>query len=220
MRRTLAGVAAAFAAGAALAHGPGKLERADFQPPAPGTYALPPIQASPPGEVLDGKGQPRSLEDFTRGRFTLLGLVYTRCSDPTGCPRATWAFNDVRAQLRARPQLEARVRLVTLSFDPVHDTPQRLSAYARRVGAARPGAEWHFLTTRSRAALDPILEGFGQDLRVAAGSRARPGSEAFSHTLKVFLVDPAGQVREIYSTAFLVPAMILNDLETLALATP
>jgi len=35
--------------------------------------------------------------------------------------------------------------------------------------------------------------------------------------LKVFLIDPAGQVREIYSSAFLHPAVMLNDIRTLAL---
>jgi hypothetical protein len=33
--------------------------------------------------------------------------------------------------------------------------------------------------------------------------------------LKVFLIDPAGMVREIYSTAFLHPRTVLNDIETL-----
>jgi hypothetical protein len=32
----------------------------------------------------------------------------------------------------------------------------------------------------------------------------------------VFLLDPAGVVREIHSTAYLMPAMIVNDIETLA----
>jgi protein SCO1/2 len=216
LRNPLAAALAALAAGAALAHGPAPVAKADFDPPAPGTYALPPIQAAPEGEVLDGQGKPRALSEFTRGKLTLVGLVYTRCADPEGCPRATWAFSSVRAALRERPALAARVRLVTLSFDPVHDTPQRLARYARRMGATRPGVEWHFLTTRSRAALDPILEGFGQDLRVATDSKAKPGTEEFTHTLKVFLVDAAGEVREIYATAWLVPAVMVNDLETLA----
>lgn len=216
MKRLAAAAAALLLAGAAPAHQPAPVPRADFVPPAAGTYALPPIQDAPEGEVLDSGGRARALAEFTRGKLTLVGLVYTRCADPEGCPRATWAFSAVRSALRERPALAARVRLVTLSFDPAHDTPARLAAYARRMGAARPGAEWFFLTTRSRAALDPILEGFGQDLRVAAGSKARPGTEEFTHTLKVFLLDPAGRVREIYATAYLVPEVIVNDLETLA----
>jgi len=216
MRRAAAALAALFAA-AAAAHTPGEAPGAlDFAPPAAGTYALAAIQAAPAGEVIDSKGRARPLGDFTRGRITLVGLVYTRCNDSEGCPRATWAFNAVRMALRDRPAVEAQVRLVTLSFDPVHDDYRALAAWGARMGARRRGAEWHFLTTRSRRELAPILDGFGQDLRVEAGSRARPGTEAFSHTLKVFLIDPAGMVREIYSTAYLMPEMIVNDIETLA----
>lgn len=189
----------------------------DFVPPAAGTYRLPPIQAAPQGEVLDAAGRTRSLSDFTRGRITLLGLIYTRCADAEGCPRATWAFNEVRALLRADPGLQSRARLVSLSFDPAHDRPRVISAYAKRSGALRRGADWHFLTTPSTHALAPILDGFGQDLRVATDSSALPGTEEFTHSLKVFLIDPAGMVREIYSTVYLMPQMIVNDMRTLDL---
>jgi protein SCO1/2 len=187
-----------------------------FTPPAAGSYMLPPIQAAPEGEVLDLRGRALALSALTRGRITLLGLVYTRCADPEACPRATWAFSSVRAMLRDDPALAARVRLVTLTFDPVHDTPAVLARFAARVRGGR-GAEWRFLTTRSPEALAPILEGFGQDLRVAADSAALPGTEEFTHTLKAFLIDPAGQVREIYSSAYLMPEMIVNDMRTLDL---
>ena len=187
----------------------------DFVPPAAGTYRLPPIQAAPAGEVLDVAGRARPLSDFTHGRITLLGLIYTRCADPEGCPRATWAFSELRALLHEEPALQARTRLVSLSFDPVHDRPAVIGAYAARSGGTRRGADWHFLTTPSRGALAPILDGFGQDLRVAADSTALPGTEEFTHNLKVFLIDRDGMVREIYSTAYLMPQMMLNDIRTL-----
>lgn len=200
----------------APAHSPASAGPApDFEPPAAGTYRLPPIQAAPDGEVLDVRGARHALSEYTRGRITLLGLVYTRCNDKEGCPLATWAFSTVRNLLRGDRALEGRVRLVTLSFDPVHDVPGTMDAYARRMRAMGPGAHWHFLTTVSRDALEPILEGFGQDLRVAADSNAVPGTEEFSHTLKVFLIDSEGRVREIYSTAWLMPKMIVNDIRTL-----
>jgi cytochrome oxidase Cu insertion factor (SCO1/SenC/PrrC family) len=186
-----------------------------FVPPPVGSYRLPPIQPSPDGEVLDARGSARRLSDFTRDRIALVGLVYTRCADANACPRATWAFSELRRLLRADAALQSRVRLVTLSFDPVHDRPEMMAAFAARSRGSPRGADWAFLTTRSPRALAPILEGFGQDLRVAADSRAVPGTEEFTHTLKVFLLDPAGQVREIYSSAYLLPAMILNDIRTL-----
>ena len=43
---------------------------------------------------------------------------------------------------------------------------------------------------------------------------------AINHMLKVFLIDPEGWVREIYSTAFLTPDGLLNDARTLAMEFP
>ena len=53
-----------------------------------------------------------------------------------------------------------------------------------------------------------------------ADSTAVPGTEEFTHTLKVFLIDPEGRVREIYSTGYLMPRMIVNDIRTLARERP
>ena len=68
---------------------------------------------------------------------------------------------------------------------------------------------------------DDIVGGVSCCARMDPGGtfnpNAAPGTEEFTHTLKVFLVDPAGVVREIYSTAYLMPRMIVNDMRTLAL---
>lgn len=210
----LALVALALPAGAHPGEAPAPPE---FIPPAAGTYRLPPIQATPDGDVLDEKGHARALSQFTRGRITLLGLIYTRCADPEGCPRATWSFQEVRSLLRSIPGLQSRVRLVSLSFDAQHDVPAVLASYGARSRGASGGSAWHFLTAPSALGLAAILDGFGQDLRVASDSEDGPGTQAFTHTLKVFLLDSRGTVREIYSTAYLMPKMIVNDIRTLDL---
>jgi cytochrome oxidase Cu insertion factor (SCO1/SenC/PrrC family) len=65
-------------------------------------------------------------------------------------------------------------------------------------------------------ALQPILEGFGQEIEVEQDARGRP-TRTISHMLKLFLIDREGRVREIYSTAFLHPEAMLNDLRTLVM---
>ena len=183
-----------------------------FAPPAPGSYRLPPIPLAARGTVLDESGRAHGLARLTRGRITLLGLLYTHCSDPDGCPRATWAFSRVRALLREDGALEARVRLASLSFDPRRDTPVVMADYASQVRGREPGAEWRFLTTRSPRETASILAALDQDVRRLPGSPAD-----FEHTVKVYLFDERGRVREIYSSAYLVPEMIVNDMRTLAL---
>jgi hypothetical protein len=52
---------------------------------------------------------------------------------------------------------------------------------------------------------------------VPASPEGAGTGQAFSHVLKVFLVDAGGWVREIYSTSFLVPKVVVNDVKTLLL---
>ena len=204
------------AAAPAAAHEPATLPALDFEPPAAGTYTLQRIMAAPDGEVLGLDGRPRRLAAYTHERITLLGFIYTTCIDPDGCPRAYRVFDAVRDTVASAPALRERVRLVTLSFDPARDTPSIMERYAG--SRARAGAvPWLFLTTRSARELMPLIEGFGQDIRYTTDrSRAVPRLE-LAHVLKVFLIDRAGFVREIYSSEFLYPRTVLNDIETLIL---
>jgi len=188
--------------------------KADFEPPAPGTYTLHPIMRAPSGPVVDMNGRSRRLADLTTGKITLLSFVYTRCSDAWGCPLAYRVFDAVGAAVEGSPALRSRVRLVTLSFDPRHDTPEVMRQYAGE--QASRGIDWQFLTTRSERSLVPLLEGFGQDVR-SGGTGRSDETSPLTHMLKVFLIDPRGVVREIYSTAYLYPEVVLADIETLRL---
>ena len=60
-------------------------------------------------------------------------------------------------------------------------------------------------------ALLPLLDGFGQDVRINGDGGP------LAHVLTVFLIDPRGVAREIYSTAYPYPQVLLADLETLRL---
>ena len=200
---------------AAVAHEPAPLPALDFDPPAPGTYTLHRIMRAPEGEVLDVTGQPRPLSRYTRGRLTLLGFIYTTCVDPDGCPLAYRVFEALKETVAASGRLRDKVQLVTLSFDPARDTPAVMQRYGSRV-VREPGAPpWFFLTTRSARALMPLVEGFGQDVRSSRGGHDGRQRRELSHVLKVFLIDADGFVREIYSSTFLHPRTVLNDLDTL-----
>jgi cytochrome c peroxidase/protein SCO1/2 len=205
------------AAGPALAHDGLPLPPLDYEPPAPGTYTLHRIMAAPDGEVLGLDGRPQPLRRFTRERITLLGFIYTTCVDPDGCPFALRVFDALRHAVNDTPALRGAVRLVTLSFDPERDRPAAMRAYAgdRARAAGDNDVPWHFLTTRSARTLAPILDGFGQDVRHTPLDLKQRRPRELSHVLKVFLIDRAGFVREIYTSDFLHPRTVLNDIETL-----
>jgi cytochrome oxidase Cu insertion factor (SCO1/SenC/PrrC family) len=186
----------------------------DFVPPPAGSYRLQQIQQAPDAVVLDARGRQRRLASLTRGRVTLLTFFYTYCTDEWGCPFAYKTMVGLREQLMARGRAD-RVRFVSLSFDPTHDTPEALRLYSAHLHADR-GLPWTFLTARSVPDLLPLLDDFGQDVRVERDERGRP-TRTINHMLKLFLIDRRGIVREIYALDYLHPAMMVNDIETLLL---
>src|SRR2546427_452191 len=142
----------------------------DFVPPPPGSYPLHAIMRAPDGPVLDLDGRRLRLSRFTAGKITLLGFIYTSCADSRGCPLAYQVFHTVRHRVAEDPELRHRVRLVSLSFDPVRDTPAVMRQYAAE--APRNGVEWAFLTTELPRTLVPLLDGFRQDVRLDRDARA------------------------------------------------
>ncbi len=192
--------------------------RAQYVANAPGSYTLNRIQRAGDGWVLDGSWLPKRLSGYLRGQVTLLSFVYTYCTDADGCPIAFRTFTEVRQRVAADPALRGRVRLVSLSFDPTHDTPSAMQDYG--AGYTNDDAvPWHFLTTFSMRTLAPILAAFGQDVEVETDAQGRP-TRAITHLLKVFLVDGEGMVREIYGLPSLTPDVLVNDVMTLLMEVP
>jgi len=184
-----------------------------FPAPPPGTYTLPVIMPAPDGRVLDVKGRTVELRSLLLGHVTLLSFMFTRCRDPEGCPLAFETLQDLKQTLATDGHAHGfdRVRFISLSFDPEGDTPEAMRAYgAHAMGG--PGPAWLFLTTRSNRDLGPLLDGFGQDL---AESTTVEGRRTLSHVLKVYLIDVRARVREIYSTSWLRPDIIANDIRSL-----
>ena len=194
---------------------PARRPKQEFVAPAPGSYRLQVIQQAPDGEVIDTDRHAYRLERYLTGRITLLSFMYTYCVDPIACPLAFDTFRILRARLLEAPNLARRVRFVSLSFDPVNDTPDAMRNYAGKLADPSSALRWHFLTTRSVAALSPIVADLGQDVALQLDARGQP-TRLYDHLLKIFLIDERGRVREIYTTAFLLPEVMLNDIRTLA----
>lgn len=221
MRFALAALVLCLGAAGALAHRAEHKPVAarpvmDYTPPPAGSYALPVIDRAPDGEVVGHDGKRHRLEEYTRGRVTLLSLIYTYCTEPTGCALAYETGIEIKGRILADKRLHGRAQFVSLSFDPLNDTHESMQAYGGKRAASGGPLPWHFLTTRSMRHLRPILEGFGQEIEVERDARGRP-TRTISHMLKLFLIDRDGRVREVYSTAFLHPEAMLNDIRTLVM---
>jgi cytochrome oxidase Cu insertion factor (SCO1/SenC/PrrC family) len=181
-----------------------------FEPPPAGSYALPPVDRVQERTVVGSDGAPAPLLGLRGDQVALVAFVYRGCHDGAGCPAVLVAWKRLDALLAERPALAARVRLVTVSFDPARDGPAEMAALARQLA---PRADWRFLTTRDEAQLRPLLADFGQDVLPLVAADGAP-TGLLQHVTKAFLVDPRGDVRNVYSAGFLAARVLLADAET------
>lgn len=183
-----------------------------FDPPAPGSYSLPPIKHAPDGVVLDIAGQLRTLAEITDGKISLVSFVYLMCGDVNGCPLAISTLYDIYHGSANVPALRDQVQLLTVSFDPERDTVEAIEAFHYPV-TSDPDADdkigWEVLTTSGQDALQPILDGYGQTVDRS------DNQETISHLLRIFLVDREGVIRNVYGLGLIDPRLIMTDVETL-----
>jgi protein SCO1/2 len=118
-----------------------------------------------------------------RGKVVALTFIYTRCPLPDFCPAMDAKFADLARRLSVVPGRADRVRLLSVSFDPEHDTPTVLAAHAGRRGAAPP--LWTFAVA-SHEELGRVAGPLG--LTVA------PGSREISHNLRTAVIGPDGRL--------------------------
>jgi protein SCO1 len=187
----------------------------DYDAPTPGSYNLPVVKVAADGALLDSNAKSLSLRELMRGRVTLLSFIYTRCAAPVACPYATGVLSQLHRASLDDETLAKSLRLVSLSFDPEYDTPKRLATYAEGINDDKAGCEWRFVTTKSRAELETILNGYGQ----VVDERPNPADPQgpLYHILRVFLIDREGRIRNIYSSGTLDPRLVIADVKTLLL---
>lgn len=159
-------------------------------------------------------GSVHRFNQFTTGKITLLSFMYTYCVDPAGCPMVYRTLTELRRRAIDTPGMARHLRLVSLSFDPTHDTAETMARYASGLDGSTNPIRWEFLTTSSIAQLQPLLDGLGQNAQLDRDQAGIP-TRFYSHMVKLFLIDKRGRVREIYSTAFLQPDLLMNDVQTL-----
>ena len=195
--------------GVYLAPGWGKLS---FTAPEAGSYELPVIDTAADGQVVNSFGKPVSLSSLMGQKITLLSFIYRTCDDVNGCPLSTMVLNTVGRKIGAQADLKDHLRMLTLSFDPEHDTPPAMAEFRDSIlGDAR--LDWRFLTTQSEQQIAPILDAYQQT--VIADQYAEGERKKFSHILRVYLIDQDQQIRNIYSLSFLHPDILINDIKTL-----
>jgi protein SCO1 len=168
----------------------------------PSDSPLADIGPAPAIKLTDSAGKPFDLEKL-RGKCVLVSFVFTTCNGT--CPLTSRAMAECRDALKDAHLWGNRIEFVSITLDPAHDTPEVLKAYSG-IYDADPKT-WHFVTGSSRE-VDRVVSAWGMWAR-------RNGSGVLDHPSRVFLIDPKGRQREIYSLEFLKLEAVVKDIRGL-----
>lgn len=108
----------------------------------------------PEGTLVNQAGESVDVAaDMVGDAIVVVDFIYTTCT--TVCPVLSAIMLQVQAAVGDR--LGDDVRLVSISVDPLRDTPERLSSYAKKLHA---GNGWQWLTG-DKLVVDEVLRAFG-----------------------------------------------------------
>ena len=166
-----------------------------------------------PGDVVpdfalrNEDGRTIHLRQF-RGKELLITFIYTRCPLPNFCPLVTHNFAVIDKSLAAHPALYAKTHLLCVSFDPEHDTPERLKAYGEEyMGSDAKDAfkHWDFAVAKKPVLMD-MAKYF--DVGITYGA-----NDSITHTLSTTLIGANGKVVHFYPGNDWTPQQVLTDVK-------
>lgn len=154
-------------------------------------------------------GKQISLKDF-RGKALAITFIYTRCPLPDYCILMSKNFSDLANQLRDAPDVKDKIRLLSISFDPENDTPQKLKEYG--LGYLGKGAPTDFtvwqLATGTDAQVKKIADFFGLRYETDDSDRTQ-----INHSLRTVVIAPDGKVQKVFSGNDWTTDELLKELE-------
>lgn len=168
------------------------------------------FHTAPKFALTDQLGRECSHRDV-EGRIRLVDAFFTAC--PTICPVISSQLARVHDRLLSEGHGD-RVRILTHTVDPDHDTPERMRRYADRLGA--DPELWRFLTGPKDDLYPLLQEGY---LLTALASDTAAGG--FFHSDQILLVDTEGHIRGSYDgTKTSAVDQMLQDVYGLMARTP
>jgi protein SCO1/2 len=159
-------------------------------------------------QLLDTDSSAVAFPNDVEGDIVVLGYIYTHCPDV--CPMTTANMKQVREQLGAPDD----VQFVTVTFDPLRDTPSVMQRYSETWDAAE--TDWLFLTGDTTT-VNAMMRRVGVRHQVTDTTTTSDGEQIFfiSHSDLVTLIDEDGRIRQHYSGSRTPTEILVEDINKL-----
>ncbi|QQS34045.1 MAG: SCO family protein [Acidobacteriota bacterium] len=166
---------------------------------------------APDFKLTNQDGKAITMADF-KGKALGITFIYARCPLAEFCIKMSTNFSDAALELGKpeRQDLRDKVRLLSISFDPANDTPEKLRSYGLGyLGKdAKPDFTVWSLAVGSDAEVRKIADFYGLRYEIDPEDKTQ-----FRHSLRTIVIGPDGKVAKVIPGSDWSPASLLKDLE-------
>ena len=163
----------------------------------------------PDFQLTNQDGKRISMKDF-RGKSLAITFIYSQCPLPDYCIKMSTNFSDTANRIAEEPEAKDKFRLLTISFDPARDTPEKLKSYG--LGYLGKGAKSDFTIWQLAVGTDKevreVADFFGLRYEVDPTDKAQ-----FNHTLRTAVVSPEGKVTKIFPGNEWTPNDLIKEMK-------
>ena len=148
----------------------------------------------PEFKLTNQDGKRISTKDF-RGKTWAITFIYARCPLPTACIRMSTNFSDAALQI-INSDVKDQYRLLSVSFDPENDTPEKLRQYGQGYFGkdTKPDFNVWQLAVGSDKEVRAIADFFGLRYEVDPNDKTQ-----INHSLRTAVISPEGKVTKIFA---------------------
>jgi protein SCO1/2 len=144
---------------------------------------------APDFQLKDKNGE---VYSYKKGGITIVSFFFSRCG--TICPITNKNLLRVAENFKS----DSLVSILSLTVDPIFDTPEVLNKYANELGADYK--RWMFLTGDKKYIYNLAIKGFKLPVSDASDydKNIVDIDQTFIHSDKLLLIDKFGHIRGIY----------------------
>lgn len=178
----------------------------------------PPVEEKQPEQVgkmvpdlslTNQEGKKFSFKDY-RGKALAITFIYRECPLPEFCIKMSSQFAKMANQIAADPEAKEKVRLLSISFDPERDTPEKLKQYG--LGYLGKDAKddltvWN-LAVGSDKEVRAVADFFGLKYETDAADKTQ-----INHSLVTAVIGPDGKVTRVFTGGRWTPDDVLAELK-------
>ena len=182
---------------------------------APNMPAVPEKQPEQAGKTVpdvsltNQDGKKFTFNDY-RGKALAVTFIYRECPLPEFCIKMSRQFSDIANKIADDPGAKDKVRLLSISFDPERDTPEKLKQYG--LGYLGKDAKddltvWN-LAVGTDKEVRAVADFFGLKYETDANDKTQ-----INHSLVTAVIAPDGKVTKIFTGGRWTPDDVLAELK-------